>query len=170
MYTPQIHHHFAVSAPPFHHLRTTFSPQINLANAWKTHRNRRNHDRTCRNQSWNRRTPHTFRRFRTEFSPQRTSQPLFWMWILLFWVWFSSFLNVGKAIFNIVFACSSACMAVSADGKCWYNVLICCKMEVRTVECFVKFVKSWLETPETHHATAVFAPYFAIFTPHFHRK
>ena len=98
-----------------------------------------------------------FCRFRTEFSPQCTSQTLFWMWILLFWVWFSSFLNVGKAIFNIVFACSSAVKAVSADVKCWYKVLICCKMEVRTVECFVKFGKSGLETPETHHATAVIA-------------
>ena len=28
-------------------------------------------------------------------------------------------------------------------------------MDVRTVECFVKFVKSGLETPETHYATAV---------------
>ena len=52
---------------------------------------------------------------------------------------------MGKAIFNIVFACSSAGMAVSADWKCRYKMLICCKMDVRTVECFVKFVKSGLE-------------------------
>ena len=52
---------------------------------------------------------------------------------------------MGKAIFNIVFACSSAGLAVSADVKCRYKLLICCKMEVITVECFVKFVKSWLE-------------------------
>ena len=39
-------------------------------------------------------------------------------------------------------------------------MLICCKMEVRTVECFVKFGKSGLETPETHHETAAIAPPF----------
>ena len=160
----EIKHVHAENTPHFHHFRTifchfytAFTPQINIANAWITHRNRRNHDRICRNRTtisppwqpkYRKPPPH---------SPQRTSQPLFLMWILLFWVWFSSLLNVDKAIFNIVFACSSAGMAVLAEGKCWYKMLIYCKMEVRTVECFVKFWKSGLETPETHHHFATLA-------------
>ena len=133
---------FRTSFCRFH---TIFSPQINIINAWITPQNVAfatehaaiNHEtaviappfrhlgnQNAGNQAYIRR--------------KYTTQPLFW-------VWFSSFLNVGKAIFNIVFACSSFGLAVLTDGKYWYKMLICCKMDVKTVECFVKFGKSGLE-------------------------
>ena len=93
---------FRTSFCRFH---TIFSPQINIINAWITPQNVAfatehaaiNHEtaviappfrhlgnQNAGNQAYIRR--------------KYTTQPLFW-------VWFSSFLNVGKAIFNIVFAC-----------------------------------------------------------------